>query len=161
MQASVTFETTTPESLEDGDHDDHGWIAPNEYRVSLGKAGHAYGKRVRMAQRGRYDWKLGDAVRFILGKLSNGQSEVDVDVRTGSGDRLPFIWSLRVTVEAVTCNKCHIALQRRERAPSFTHEELIAMWHALPAEASALKGVLRSAVEKLDAYSDACRSLTP
>jgi len=98
MQASVTFETVTPESCEQGDFADHGWIAPNEYRVSLGKAGHAYSKRVRMAQRGRYDWRLGDAVRFILGKLSNGQSEVDVDVRTGS-DRLPFIWSLRVTVE--------------------------------------------------------------
>ena len=96
MTASVTFETVTPEPCEVGDHDDHGWIAPNEYRVSLGKAGHAYGKRVRMAQRGRYDWRLGDAVRFILGKLSNGQSEVDVDVRTWQPGRS---WTLTVQVE--------------------------------------------------------------
>lgn len=99
MEASITFETCTPDSLEAGDHADHGWIAPNEYRVSLGRAGRNYGKRVRMSQRGRYDWRLGDAVRFMLGKLSNGQSEVDVDVRTGFSDRLPFIWALRVTVE--------------------------------------------------------------
>ena len=38
MRASVTFETVTPESCEDSDFADHGWIAPNEYRASLGKA---------------------------------------------------------------------------------------------------------------------------
>lgn len=101
MEASITFETVTEESLEDGATEDHGWIAPNQYRVSLGLAGNdkAYRKRVRMSQRGRYDWQLGNAVRFMLGKLSNGQSEVDVDVRTGFPDKLPFIWSLRVEVE--------------------------------------------------------------
>lgn len=96
MEASVTFETVTPESCEESDFADHGWIAPNEYRVSLGRAGRAYGKRVRMAQRGRYDWQLGSAVRFILGKLSNGQSMVDVDVRTWQPGRS---WTLTVEVE--------------------------------------------------------------
>lgn len=83
--ASVTFETVTPESCEQEDFADHGWIAPNEYRVSLagwGMSERRYAKRVRMAQRGRYDWTLGDAVRFIIDKAAHVQSEVDVDVRT-------------------------------------------------------------------------------
>jgi hypothetical protein len=49
MQATITFETVTEESAEQGDFADHGWIAPNEYRVSLGNAGRNYGKRVRMS----------------------------------------------------------------------------------------------------------------
>jgi hypothetical protein len=90
------FETVTEESLADGDHADHGWIAPNEYRVSLGKAGRNYGKRVRMAQRGRYDWKLGDAVRFILDKVRSVRAEVDVDVHTWQPGRS---WVLTVEGE--------------------------------------------------------------
>lgn len=93
-KASVTFETVTPESCEQGDFADHGWIAPNEYRVSLGMAGNAYGKRVRMAQRGRYDWTIGDAIRFIIGKAEHVQSEVDVDICMGEPG-----WRVSVTVE--------------------------------------------------------------
>ncbi|HEY6728328.1 MAG TPA: hypothetical protein VI197_30165 [Polyangiaceae bacterium] len=96
MRASVTFETITPESCAQGDFADYGWLAPNEYRVSLGNAGRNYGKRVRMSQRGRYDWSLGDAVRFILGKAENVRSEVDVDIRTGEPGRS---WAVRVTIE--------------------------------------------------------------
>lgn len=97
MQATVTFETVTPGSLEQGDHDDHGWIAPNEYRVSLGKAGRNYGKRVRMAQRGRYDWtSLREAVAFIVDKARYCQSEVDVDVHSWQPGRS---WLVTVTVE--------------------------------------------------------------
>lgn len=95
-RATVTFETVTSESCEQGDFADHGWIAPNEYRASLGKAGRSYGKRVRMAQRGRYDWTVGDAVRFILGKAEHVQSEVDVDLQTWKPGRS---WVLTVTVE--------------------------------------------------------------
>lgn len=96
VRASVTFETVTEESAAHGDFADHGWIAPNEYRVSLGNAGRNYGKRVRMSQRGRYDWSLADAVRFILGKAECAQSQVDVDVRTWEPGRS---WTVRVTVE--------------------------------------------------------------
>lgn len=98
MKASITFETVTPESCEQSDFADHGWIAPNEYRASLGNAGRNYGKRVRMAQRGRYDWPLADAVRYILGKAQHVQSEVDVDVHTWQPGRS---WVLTVTVERI------------------------------------------------------------
>jgi len=99
IRASVTFETVTPESCEQGDFADHGWIAPNEYRVPLGgrcTSEARYSKRVRMAQRGRYDWTLGNAVRFILDKARYVQSEVDVDIRTWEPGRS---WVLSVTVE--------------------------------------------------------------
>lgn len=97
MRATVTYETVTEESAQDGDLADHGWIAPNEYRVSLGNAGRNYGKRVRMAQRGRYDWTdLGDAVRFILGKAQYVRSEVDVDVHSWEPGRS---WVVRVECE--------------------------------------------------------------
>lgn len=93
--ASVTFETVTPESCEQGDFADHGWVAPNEYRVSLGcMSGKRYGKRVRMSQRGRYDWTIGDAIRFIIGKAEHVQSEVDVDICMGEPG-----WRVSVTVE--------------------------------------------------------------
>ncbi len=95
-RATVTYETVTPESCEDGDFADHGWIAPNEYRASLGKAGRSYSKRVRMAQRGRYDWSVADAVRFILGKAEYVQSEVDVDVHTWRPGRS---WLVTVRME--------------------------------------------------------------
>lgn len=96
-RATVTFETVTPESAEDGDFADHGWVAPNEYNVSLRRGGsRAYDKRVRMAQRGRYDWTIGDAVRFILGKAEYVQSEVDVDLHTWEPGRA---WVVSVTVE--------------------------------------------------------------
>lgn len=97
MEASITFETVTPESCEQGDFEDHGWITPNDYRVSLGKAGRHYMKRVRMSQRGRYDWtSLRDAVEYILDKARYVQSEVDVDVHTWQPGRS---WLVRVTVE--------------------------------------------------------------
>jgi hypothetical protein len=97
--ASVTFETVTPESAEDSDFADHGWVAPNEFRTSLGGWGTTekrYAKRVRMAQRGRYDWTVGAAIRFILGKAEQVQSEVDVDVRAWEPGRS---WVVTVTVE--------------------------------------------------------------
>jgi hypothetical protein len=96
MRATVTFETVTEQSAIDGATDDNGWIAPNECRVSLGLARN-YGKRLRMAQRGRYDWTdLGDAVRFILGKAQYVRSEVDVDVHTWEPGRS---WVVRVECE--------------------------------------------------------------
>lgn len=98
--ATVTFETVTEESAECGDFADHGWIAPNEYRVSLGgrcTTEKRYSKRVRMSQRGRYDWTIGEAVRFILDKARYVQSEVDVDVRMGCTALRS--WTLTVTVE--------------------------------------------------------------
>lgn len=96
-RATVTFETVTPESCEQGDFADHGWVAPNECNVSLRRGGNrAYDKRVRMAQRGRYDWAIGDAVRFILGKAEYVQSEVDVDIHTWETGRS---WVVSVTVE--------------------------------------------------------------
>jgi hypothetical protein len=95
-RATVTFETVTPESCEQGDFADHGWIAPNEHRVSLGNAGRSYMKRVHIAMRGRYDWTVADAVQFILDKARYVQSEVDVDVRTWEPGRS---WVLTVTVE--------------------------------------------------------------
>lgn len=97
--ASVTFETVTPESCEQGDFDDHGWIAPNEYRVSLGgrcTSEKRYSKRVRMSQRGRYDWTVAAAVRFILDKARYVQSEVNVDVQTWRPGRS---WVVIVTLE--------------------------------------------------------------
>lgn len=70
-KASVTFETTTNESIEHGDLADHGWVTPGLHQVSIGgrcKGERAYSKRVRMAQKGRYDWPLGEAVRHFLGE---------------------------------------------------------------------------------------------
>ncbi len=97
MRASVTYETVTPESCEDGDFADHGWIAPNECRASLGNAGRNYGKRVRMAQRGRYDWtSLRDAVAFIVDKARYVRSQVDVDIHTWKPGRS---WLITVDVE--------------------------------------------------------------
>lgn len=97
-RASVTFETVTPESAEHGDSADHGWVAPNEYRVSLGGrcTEKRYSKRVRMSQRDRYDWSIGDAVRFILGKAEYVRSVVDVDCHTWEAGRS---WVVDVTVE--------------------------------------------------------------
>jgi hypothetical protein len=95
--ASVTFETVTPESCEQGDFANHGWVAPNEFNVSLGgrcMSEKRYAKRVRMAQRGRYDWTVGAAIRFILGKAEHVQSEVDVDICMGAPG-----WRVSVTVE--------------------------------------------------------------
>jgi hypothetical protein len=101
MRATVTYETVTEESAEHGDWADYGWIAPNEYRVSLNNAGRNYGKRVRMAQRGRYDWTdLGDAIRFILEKA---RSEVDVDVHTWEPGRS---WVVRVECERTVEDEC-------------------------------------------------------
>ena len=95
--ASVTFETVTPESCEQGDFADHGWIAPNEYRVSLGgrcASEKRYAKRVRMSQRGRYDWTVGAAIRFILDKARYVQSKVDVDTCMGEPG-----WRVSVTAD--------------------------------------------------------------
>lgn len=112
MRATVTYETVTEESAEHGDFADHGWIAPNEYRVSLGNAGRNHGKRVRMAQRGRYDWTdLGDAVRFILEKAQYVRSEVDVDVHTWEPGRS---WVVRVECE------CTVEDERRSESVGYS-----------------------------------------
>lgn len=91
----VTYETTTEESTQAGDLDDHGFMSPSEYRVSLGNAqGKRYTKRVRAAQRGRYDWTLGDAVRFVRGKMTGSTATVNVDICMGEPG-----WCLTVYVD--------------------------------------------------------------
>ena len=97
-EVNITYECTTAESCEHGDFSDHGWVAPNEYQVSLRRGtARQYAKRVRMSQRGRYDWTLGEAVRFMLDKVSDGgHSEVDTDVETWKPGRS---WVVRVTRE--------------------------------------------------------------
>lgn len=61
--------------------------------------------------------------------------------------------------QAVTCDGCLRALQRRNEAPTFTHEELMAMLHALPVEAARVQDVLRTAIMKLDTYWNTCKKL--
>lgn len=110
LNIQVCFETVTPESCEDGDFADHGWITQNEYRVSIGgkcRSEDAYSKRVRMSQRGRYDWtKLGEAVAFILDKAENAQAEVDTDYRIETHRGHYTSWTVRVTVERRCEDEC-------------------------------------------------------
>ncbi len=72
---SITFETMTPESAEQGDFANHGWVAPNETEVSLccdcrGRSLQDVARkpRIKRAQQGKFDWTLRDAVRFMLDK---------------------------------------------------------------------------------------------
>lgn len=67
LRINVTFETITEESARDGDTADHGWVDPRtEGRRSLCRGGkRIYERHVRMAQRGRFNWDLSAALRFI------------------------------------------------------------------------------------------------
>lgn len=80
--ASVTFEMVRADHAECGDFDDHGWVSPGLHQVSIGNrctSERHYAKRVRMAQRGRYDWTLGEAARHFLGEVD----EVSVEPHMG------------------------------------------------------------------------------
>ena len=67
MRVSVTYETISDASARDGDADDMGWIDPRtEGRRSHRKGGKVRTERaVRMAQQGKLDWDLSEALRWI------------------------------------------------------------------------------------------------
>ncbi len=82
---SVTYDATTEQSAEDGDHADNGWVNPrDESQVSIGYRCRRnwYASRVKRAQAGEFDWKLRDAIRFLE---QNGCGSYE------GGDHVPYV----------------------------------------------------------------------
>lgn len=70
MRVSVTYDIVTEASAVDGDHADHGYIAPGtETRRSYARGGKRVIERnIRMSRAGRFDWTLREAIDFIVGR---------------------------------------------------------------------------------------------
>lgn len=84
LTVSVTYETISDASAREGDADDMGWIDPRtERRRSHRKGGKVRTERaVRLAQQGRYNWDLSEALRWIEAQCCESYEGQD------DGDRL-------------------------------------------------------------------------
>lgn len=76
---TVTYETYTEESMQDGDMADCGWIHPGTERLRSVRTGcrRMYERNIRMARAGKFDWRLRDAVDYLAAQ-SFGEHEVEI-----------------------------------------------------------------------------------
>jgi hypothetical protein len=107
IRVSVTYDVVTEASVVDGDTADNGWIHPQtEARRSLAKGGkRVYARNLRMAQAGKFDWTLRDAVKFIsdnqCGSLEGDLGQPYVQTEAGTGPYTqPIILAQDVSVRA-------------------------------------------------------------
>ena len=79
---SVTFELLTAASVQEGDTADHGWIDPRTERErSLCVGGKVMRERnIRMAQKGTFDWRLRDAVKFLTDNAGGPVAQAEYNV---------------------------------------------------------------------------------
>lgn len=98
-RVTITYEHLTDASIEAGDVEDNGWVQPGtEKQRSLRKGGaRTYERNVRMAQRGRFDWRLRDAVEWLdnnnPGYISEGYAD---NGHVETEGRVRDVWSLTV-----------------------------------------------------------------
>ena len=92
MKASFTYQTVTPESAEQGDFSEHGWILPGMWKSALQDEDGHHEDVLADARRGEFDLTdLGEIVSFAqsLG-IDTGEgadwfysTDPDVDLETG------------------------------------------------------------------------------
>ena len=88
---SITYQTVTPESAEQGDYSQHGWIMPGYWQYPLADDDGQHDDVLEQAKSGEFDLSLSEAVSFAqsLGIYDNSGSswfqsvDPDQDYQTG------------------------------------------------------------------------------